>query len=156
MAAFFFLPKQSQSLVRSYFDPCCFLRSAQRFRMASAMRLRPSGERRRLVLPVLPVLVALAVEVEGLCAAAFGRPGPRFAVSPVNNARACCRRDISESISCTSRLKSTIPPSIFQFQMYMAPTGHLVTTVGAADITTIQNLGTILQIIRRLHWGEVV
>ena len=32
----------------TYLEPCCFLRSAQRLRIASAIRFLPSGERRRL------------------------------------------------------------------------------------------------------------
>lgn len=99
-------------ITSDYFDPCCFLRSAQRLRIASAMRFRPSGDRRRLRVPVFAAGVAAALCVAA-AGAAFGRPGRRFEDSPVNSARACCSREISESISCTIRLKSTVPPIFF-------------------------------------------
>jgi hypothetical protein len=89
---------------RNYPFEFCFLRSAQRFFMASAIRLRPSGLSLRLRVDV----------VAGATAAAFllplGRPGPlRLAVegTPDSSARACCSFDIWSSISAMMRLTST-------------------------------------------------
>ena len=148
MAAFFFLPKQSQSLVRSYFDPCCFLRSAQRFRMASAMRFRPSGDRRRLRLPVF----AAGEAVFFAAAAALGRPGPRFAESPVKKARACCSREISESISFTIRLKSTVPPVFIPTLICITPASQQFRFAETMDSITIQLFLTIRQTFRDSNW----
>lgn len=96
----------SQASWLRYLEPCCFLRSAQRLRMASAIRRRPSGDKRRLRLPFLAGAEARLVEP------ALGRPGPRLVAPPVNRSRACCSFEISASISCTRRLRSTIPPMI--------------------------------------------
>ncbi len=86
----------------------CFRRSAQRFFIASAMRLRPSGLSLRLrvvaVFGVTVAPVALTADLRPL-----GRPGPFGAdsVVPASSVRACCNFDICASISAIIRLTST-------------------------------------------------
>lgn len=134
-------PPHNSKLLSTYFDACCFLRSAHRFFIASAMRLRPSGESRRLRLPAFAAGAAVLCPV----ADALGRPGLRLWGSPVNSSRACCSREISASISCTSRLKSTFPPIIFLCRMSYSTT-RLITSRKQTDSITIQNIPTTQQI----------
>lgn len=124
--------------ISNYLEPCCFLRSAQRLRIASAIFLRPSADRRRLRGPV--------EDADAVRAATLGRPGPRFDTSPVNNARACCSLAISMSISCTRRLKSTIPPILFPEFVSKALRSHIPASAIVANTSTIQNPCPELQI----------
>jgi hypothetical protein len=68
-----------------------FLRSAQRFRIASAMRLRPSAVIFRAA------RAGRAVVLAGAFLAAFLEPRgrPRLDCVPASSARACCKRVIS-------------------------------------------------------------
>src|SRR5262249_19607115 len=96
---------------RTYLELCfaeacfetCLRRSAQRFFIASAIRLRPSGVSLRfrllavLVLAVVPLVLPL------------GRPRPARTgwEAPARSARSCCSFSIWASISLIIRVTST-------------------------------------------------
>jgi len=94
----------------------CFLRSAQRFFIASAIRLRPSGLNLRLLFAATGAAaftVTFVAAFVGRFLLPLGRPRREgaliAALTPVSarSARACCNFDICESISAMMRLTST-------------------------------------------------
>src|ERR1700733_3099174 len=113
---------------RDYPFAFCFLRSAQRFFIASAMRLRPSGLSLRLRAG------AAGVAATALFLVPFGRPRPlraAGAVVPASKARACCNFDIWASISVIIRLTSTC-----YLQLESNRSSHLVSVSAAAEGVT--------------------
>src|ERR1700733_8219533 len=84
---------------RDYPFEFCFLRSAHRFFIASAIRLRPSGLSLRLFRG--------DGVVEGAFLLPLGRPRPAGAAVPASSARGCCNFDIWAAISTIMRLTST-------------------------------------------------